>query len=570
MAMSNKTPAGEAPNAAATRWWALRYGFALLATGLALPVTFALGRYAEQTPFLAFYTAVAITAWYGGLGPALLTTALSVVAADYFFIPPIGALTKAPDDVVVIALFVVVAIIISSLSESLRGARARAERQAAEAATLAEQLKVQAEELERRAAESEALVRSEEQANEQLRATAEGQQFLLEAARALGSSLDMPAVLREVANLVVPRFADYCLVYLRQRDGAFVQVASAHVDRGKAPLLEELGRIHQPDLTNLRSLVGRALSAGRPLVTASVAPADARLASDDSAALRIFDELAPISYAILPLIARGELLGAASLMTSVSGRRLDSSELTLLELFSARAALAIDNARLHTAALEAREQVVRTSQLEAQVVHARLDALRAQLNPHFLFNAFNTVAMLVRRKANADALKAIVSLSQVLRQALAGDGAKEVALREELSLVDHYLRVEQLRFRDQLRVSVDVEAEALDASVPSLVLQPLVENAIRHGVARRGEGGRVEIAGRHERGTLVLQVRDDGPGFPRGWDPVRGGRVGLANTRERLERLYGSAFRLETSNAPSGGAVVTVEIPYRAHQGGRA
>jgi LytS/YehU family sensor histidine kinase len=303
---------------------------------------------------------------------------------------------------------------------------------------------------------------------------------------------------------------------------------------------------------------------------ASVPPEEARLASNDPAALRIFNELGPVSYAVLPLVARGELLGAMSLMTSVSGRRLDSGELTLLELFAARAALAIDNARLYTEALEARERAVRTSQLEAQVVHARLDALRAQLNPHFLFNALNTVAMLVRRKANADALKAVVSLSEVLRQALAGGGAQQVALREELSLVDHYLRVEQLRFRDRLRVSVEVEPDTLDASVPSLVLQPLVENAVRHGVARRGEGGCVEIAGRREKGTLVLQVRDDGPGFPRGWDPVRGGRVGLANTRERLQRLYGSAFRLETSNAPSGGAVVTVEIPYRACEGGRA
>jgi LytS/YehU family sensor histidine kinase len=255
---------------------------------------------------------------------------------------------------------------------------------------------------------------------------------------------------------------------------------------------------------------------------------------------------------------------------SVSGRRFGGREVTLLELLGARAALAIDNARLHTEALEGRERAVRASQLEAQVVQARLEALRAQLNPHFLFNALNTVAMLVRLNANADALKAVVSLSEVLRQALAGRGAQEVALREELSLVDHYLQVEQLRFRDRLRVSVEADPQTLEASVPSLILQPLVENAIRHGVARRDEGGRVEIVGRRETGRLVLEVRDDGPGFPRGWDPAASGRVGLANTRERLERLYGAAFKFETRNAPAGGAVVRVEIPYRTRDGGRA
>jgi LytS/YehU family sensor histidine kinase len=242
----------------------------------------------------------------------------------------------------------------------------------------------------------------------------------------------------------------------------------------------------------------------------------------------------------------------------------------LLEPFGARAALAIDNARLHTEAVEARERAVRASQLEAQLVQARLEALRAQLNPHFLFNALNSVAMLVRLKANSDALKAVVSLSEVLRQALAGRGAQEVALREELSLVDHYLQVEQLRFRDRLRVTVDAQPDTLHASVPSLILQPLVENAIRHGIARRDEGGHVKIFGRRGNGRLVLEVRDDGPGFPTGWDPAASGRVGLANTRERLERLYGSAFTFETTNAPSGGAVVRVEIPYRTREGGHA
>ena len=570
MLTSGRALGGDALPRAVVRPWMMRYGFAILVTAAGLLVTFGLGRYAERTPFLAFFTAVALTAWYGGLGPALLATALSVLVTDYFFIPPIGQLTKGPDGVVAVALFTVVALIISSLSESLRVARERAEREASDTGSLAERLRAQTQELQERVAESEAIARERERANEQLRAATEGQHFLLEAARALASSLDLHAVLREVTTQVVPRFADYCLIYLRQPDGSYDQVAYAHVDPAKAPLLEELGRVYRPNLDNRDSPIARALSAARPVVATTVPPEEMRLLSTSPVAMRIVRELAPVSYAILPLVARGELLGAASLVTSVSGRRFDERELTLLELYGGRAALAIDNARWHTEALEARERAVRTSQLEAQVVQARLEALRAQLNPHFLFNALNTVAMLVRLKANADALKAVVSLGEVLRQALAGRGAQEVALREELSLVDHYLRVEQLRFRDRLRVAVDTEPEVLEASVPSLILQPLVENAVRHGIARREAGGRVEIVGRRENGRLVLEVRDDGPGFPRGWDPTSSGRVGLANTRERLERLYGAAFAFETTNAPTGGAVVRVEIPYRTREGGRA
>jgi K+-sensing histidine kinase KdpD len=519
-----------------------RYVFAVLVTGLALLVTALLEPYAERTPFFAFYAAVALTAWYGGRVPALTATALSVLVVHYYFIAPVGAISRAPAGLVSTLLFAAVAVIISSLSASLRTARERAERKAAQTSELAAQLE----------------------------ADAEGHEFLLEAARVLSSSLDLRAVLREVTNLAVPRFADYCLVYLRRPDGSYAQVAAAHIDPGKVPLLEALGRIYRPNLENPHSPLARALTSTTPVVAVSVSAEDMRLVSDNPAAERIIGELGPVSYAVLPLIARGELLGAASLVYSVSGRRFGGREVTLLELLGARAALAIDNARLHTEALEGRERAVRASQLEAQVVQARLEALRAQLNPHFLFNALNTVAMLVRLNANADALKAVVSLSEVLRQALAGRGAQEVALREELSLVDHYLQVEQLRFRDRLRVSVEADPQTLEASVPSLILQPLVENAIRHGVARRDEGGRVEITGRRETGRLVLEVRDDGPGFPRGWDPAASGRVGLANTRERLERLYGAAFKFETRNAPAGGAVVRVEIPYRTRDGGRA
>jgi NO-binding membrane sensor protein with MHYT domain/GAF domain-containing protein len=397
----------------------------------------------------------------------------------------------------------------------------------------------------------------------------ETSRILLEAARVLGASLDLDRALRHVTGLFVPRLADYCLVYLRGADGSYTQAAAAHADEEKTRLLEELGTRYRPDPSNPESVVGRVIRTRQALVSTTVSEAEAARLTGDSEVVRIFRRLEPTSYVSMPLIARGELVGAISLVTSArSDRRFSAADLTLVELLGARAALALDNARLYTEARQAHDQAVRASQLESQLMQARLEALRAQLNPHFLFNALNTVAMLVRRKANDDALRAVVSLSEVLRRALAGQGSQEVTLREELTLVEHYLQVEQLRFRDRLSVDVDVDAELLDARVPGLVLQPLVENAVRHGVARRAGHGRVEIAARQVAGRLLLQVSDNGPGFPDGWEAAASGRVGLANTRERLARLYGAATGFEAHNAPEGGAVVSIEIPLRMSRDG--
>ena len=196
-------------------------------------------------------------------------------------------------------------------------------------------------------------------------------------------------------------------------------------------------------------------------------------------------------------------------------------------------------------------------------MRTRLDALRAQLNPHFLFNALNTIAMLVRRQANQDALHGIVNLSDLLRRSLTTHTALQVPLRAELPLLESYVAIEQLRFRDRLQVRLEIAPDTLDALVPSLLLQPLVENSIKHGVAQRSEAGTIEVRSRREDETLVLEVCDDGPGFAPGWDPASSGGVGLANTRERLERLYGSAPRFEARNRDGSGAVVVVRIPFQ-------
>jgi two-component system, LytTR family, sensor kinase len=193
-----------------------------------------------------------------------------------------------------------------------------------------------------------------------------------------------------------------------------------------------------------------------------------------------------------------------------------------------------------------------------QLAQARMDALRAQLNPHFLFNSLNAVGVLVRDQDTATASRVIEELGAMLHELLKADAAHEITLAEELAFLQRYLSVEQIRFSDRLRPSFDIDAGALGAAVPSLVLQPLVENALRHGIARRTEAGHVHVAGRREGDELVLAVTDDGPGVV-----ASPGGIGLANIRSRLETLHGDRARLDLAPNPGGGTVATVRLPYR-------
>ena len=207
-----------------------------------------------------------------------------------------------------------------------------------------------------------------------------------------------------------------------------------------------------------------------------------------------------------------------------------------------------------------KEGEVHASQLETQLVQAQLQALKMQLHPHFLFNTLNAVSTLVRTNKNEAATDMIAGLSELLRLTLESSGAQEVSLKQELDFLERYLDIEQIRFGDRLRVQMNIEPAALRARVPNLLLQPLVENAIRHGIAPRAEAGLVEIRATRENGMLRLQVHDDGPGLPDG-DGLHNG-VGLTNTMARLQRLYGNAQRVTFTNADSGGALVTLELPF--------
>jgi len=217
-----------------------------------------------------------------------------------------------------------------------------------------------------------------------------------------------------------------------------------------------------------------------------------------------------------------------------------------------------------------REREVAAAQLETQLATAHLQALRMQLHPHFLFNALHSAAMLTMIDPEA-AHRVLVQLSALLRTTLDRSAAAEVPLSEEIDFMDRYLAIEQIRFQDRLRVDIRADDDALLAVVPNLILQPLVENAVRHGIARRSDARCLTIRGGRQNGTLVLEVEDDGPGLPPGWTltPPEGSGVGLTNVRSRLERMYGEHARLELltpadgAGRPRPGVLARVTIPYR-------
>lgn len=200
-------------------------------------------------------------------------------------------------------------------------------------------------------------------------------------------------------------------------------------------------------------------------------------------------------------------------------------------------------------------------ELEVRLAQAQLQTLKLQLHPHFLFNALNTVTALLRTDPDA-AERTLSGLSETLRFSLRHAGSHEVALARELEFLHHYLGIQQIRFQHRLAVAFHIAPDTRQALVPSLILQPLVENAIRHGIEPRACGGRVEIGAERSNGRLRLIVRDDGVGL-REKTSRAGHGIGLSNTQERLARMYGDAHTFEMRAGESGGVAVSIEIPYR-------
>ncbi len=208
----------------------------------------------------------------------------------------------------------------------------------------------------------------------------------------------------------------------------------------------------------------------------------------------------------------------------------------------------------------ARERDLRASQLEAQLAQAQLQMLKMQLHPHFLFNTLNAIAALMHQDVEL-ADRMIARLGELLRSTLENAGTQEVSLRQELDFIKPYLEIEQARFGARLTVELNVAPDVMDARVPNLLLQPLVENAIRHGIAPRSDPGRIEITARRDGPMLALAVRDDGPGLNGAKGNGKKG-IGLQNTRARLQQLYGSDHSFEVRNAKGRGLVACVAIPY--------
>jgi LytS/YehU family sensor histidine kinase len=206
-----------------------------------------------------------------------------------------------------------------------------------------------------------------------------------------------------------------------------------------------------------------------------------------------------------------------------------------------------------------REGKVAAARLEASLVEARLSALRGQLQPHFLFNTLNAIAVLTGEDP-ARAHRMLLRLGDLLRLSIDDNGRHEVSLSQELATLACYLDIQQVRFEERLRVALEVEESVREAAVPAFLLQPLVENAVRHGVDPNVAGGEITVRARSQGDRLTIEVQDNGRGLRPDAHPAPAG-VGLGNTRARLAQLYGDRAGLSLEPTPTGGARVTVTIP---------
>jgi two-component system LytT family sensor kinase len=219
----------------------------------------------------------------------------------------------------------------------------------------------------------------------------------------------------------------------------------------------------------------------------------------------------------------------------------------------------------HHAVAQRREtalRAIRESALRAELAQSQLEALRVQLQPHFLFNTLNSVSALMGESVPA-ARRVLTNLGDLLRHGLEHSASDEVRLSDELAFLERYLDVQRTRFRERLRVQVAVDPADLQAFVPSLLLQPLVENAVRYAIEPRASGGSVEIRIRRTGESLAISVRDDGPGLS--LNRASAPRIGLGNTGARLRQLYGDRHRFEWRNRIEGGLEVTVELPFHTN-----
>ncbi|TAK67573.1 MAG: hypothetical protein EPO24_00355 [Bacteroidetes bacterium] len=211
----------------------------------------------------------------------------------------------------------------------------------------------------------------------------------------------------------------------------------------------------------------------------------------------------------------------------------------------------------------AKEREVRALKLEAELGQAQLQALKMQLHPHFFFNTLNTISVLIRKKENELAVEMIARLSKFLRYTLEKTDTQEVTLAEELNAVEMYLEIQKARFQDKLNVQRAISPDVLNVRVPTLILQPLLENALEHGIAKREQGGVVELSAERVNGAVHIRVTDNGPGINPGNNAAERRGIGLQNTESRLQKLYGGEYGFEISSKLEGGTTVQITLPYQ-------
>ena len=216
--------------------------------------------------------------------------------------------------------------------------------------------------------------------------------------------------------------------------------------------------------------------------------------------------------------------------------------------------------------LDSRDRLARqeteTARLSEQLSKAQLNALRRQIEPHFLFNTLNAIAGLVREGRNDAAVSMIAGLSDFLRRVVNDSDRQQVPLRDEMEFLQKYLDIQKIRFAERLQLSMEVPPELLPAQVPTLILQPMVENAVKHGIAKRVQGGMIRIAASRSNGMLTLNVYNDGPSLPAEWEQTHSG-IGMLNMRTRLQSLYGTGFEMQMRNQEPDGVEVSVSVPFK-------
>ncbi|MBV9775232.1 MAG: DUF4118 domain-containing protein [Gemmatimonadetes bacterium] len=574
---------GPAPLARAGPHPLARYGIALAAVAAALALSLALREQIRPNVFIFFFAAVTITAWYGGVGPALLAVGLAVPLVDYALFAPVFAWSHGAEDLLRLGVFVAVGALIASMRHGLDAARREAEARASESALLATQMQEQAVELELQVDETQAMAAELEQSNEELEAAAQAldtaarrAEFLAQASALLASSLDYPTTLASVARLAVPDLADWCSVDVLE-EGEVRQLAVAHVDPDRVEWARELRRLSPPDLsapTGMPAVLRTGTPELYPDIPDELLAASAR--SDEE--LAIMRQVGFTSAMIVPLLSRGITLGVVTLVSAESGKHYNERDLALAEELGRRAGVAVDNARLYRGVLEASEA---KSAFLATMSHELRTPLNAMIGYAELLSLGipdplppSSLGYLERIGHSARHLLQLIE--EILTFARIEAGRETVSI-EPVDLGDLVSEVvaiiEPLALERGLELRVDPPPDGAPLETDPRKVRQILINLLGNA-AKFTDRGSISFRTRREDGRLVFEVGDTGVGISpehleRIFEPFwqadasttsrpGGTGLGLSVTRD-LARLLGGD--VEARSEPGRGSVFTVRLP---------